>query len=234
MKKNEIPGLSIEITRKCNMKCSHCMRGSSRNVNIKPEYITNVLRHARRIRYLNITGGEPSMNVDAIKFILTQLKRRKITVDRFQIITNGSETAVSEEFIGICSKLYAYQQEKPDKDQNQAMLEMSNDKYHDEQLQTKAFEKLSKYPFFSNRYTTTTNGVPLIKQGRSKTGYELWENTISLFSDEVEGYIYLNALGYIISASDFSYRNQDKHRICHSNKLMDYLKSKQTKSLYSR
>ena len=164
MKKLEIERLSIEITRRCNMKCSHCMRGNTQNMDISPEYITNILRHTRKIGYLNLTGGEPSMNVEAIQFVLSSLKRRKIVVDNFHIITNGSQTSMSDEFIDICSKLYAYQQEESHPEQLDCMLEMSNDRFHDNTYHDEVCQIFFIYPFFSNRYTSSNReGVPTNK-----------------------------------------------------------------------
>ncbi len=226
MKKLEIERLSIEITRRCNMKCSHCMRGNARITDIAPEYITNILRHTRKIGYLNLTGGEPSLNVEAIQFVLNSLKRRKIPVRNFHIVTNGSKTSMSDEFIKVCSNLYAYQQEESYPERLDCMLEMSNDRYHDNTCQDEVYQKFSAYPFFSNRYTSTNReGVALIKQGRSKSGYQVPINTIGLDDSRVYGSVYLNALGYLIAAGDMSYSNQDKHILCHSKDFMEYLKS---------
>lgn len=226
MKKLKIERISIEITRRCNMKCSHCMRGNAQNRDISLEYITNILKHTQSIGYLNLTGGEPSMNLEAIRFILKTLKSRKIPVRNFHIITNGSKTSMSEEFIDICSKLYAYQQEESYPDKLDCMLEMSNDKYHNNIYHDEVYQKLSTYPFFSNRYTSSNReGVPLIKQGRSKTGYQVPISTIGLDDNRVCGSLYLNTLGYLIAAGDLSYSNQNKHIICHSKDFIKYLKS---------
>ena len=226
MKKLEIERLSIEITRRCNMKCSHCMRGNARNTDINFEYITNVLRHTQSIDYLNLTGGEPSMNVEAIKFVLNSLKRRKISVGSFYIVTNGSKTSMSDEFIKVCSELYAYQEKESHPEQLNCMLEMSNDRFHDATCRDAVHQKLSAYPFFCNRYPTTNReGVPQIKQGRSKTGYQVIIGTIGLDGNRVYGDVYLNALGYLIAVGDLSYSNQDRYIICHSKDFIPYLKS---------
>ena len=71
---------------------------------------------------------------------------------------------------------------------------------------------------------------PLIKQGRSKKGYEAPVSTIGLDGDRVYGDVYLNALGYLIAAGDLSYSNQQKHIICHSEDFLNYLKSTQIKN----
>ena len=111
--------LCIEITRRCNMSCAHCMRGDAQSTDIEHRYIKDLLKHFRHIQHFNITGGEPSLNVKAMRYILKQLKRYDIHVYEFYIVTNGSPSSISKEFIKICSELYEYQEEK-----DNHMLEM--------------------------------------------------------------------------------------------------------------
>ena len=112
MKELYIKNLCIEITRRCNMRCAHCMRGNAEAVDISLRHITNLLRHVRYIHHFNITGGEPSLNVRAIRHILERVRAYEITVNDFYIVTNGSVASRSEEFIEACAALYEYQQEK--------------------------------------------------------------------------------------------------------------------------
>ena len=63
MRELYIKNLCIEITRRCNMRCTHCMRGDAESVDIPLKHISNLLRHVRHIHHFNITGGEPSLNV---------------------------------------------------------------------------------------------------------------------------------------------------------------------------
>ena len=109
MKELYIKNLCIEITRRCNMCCAHCMRGDAEPVDIPLKHISNLLRHVRHIHHFNITGGEPSLNVRAIRHILDRVRAYGITVNDFYIVTNGSATSRSEEFIEACAALYEYQ-----------------------------------------------------------------------------------------------------------------------------
>ena len=105
MKELYIKNLCIEITRRCNMRCAHCMRGNAEAVDISLRHITNLLRHVRYIHHFNITGGEPSLNVRAIRHILERVRAYDITVNDFYSVTNGSATSRSEEFIEACAAL---------------------------------------------------------------------------------------------------------------------------------
>ena len=51
MKELYIKNLCIEITRRCNMRCAHCMRGDAEPVNIPLKHISNLLRHVRYIHH---------------------------------------------------------------------------------------------------------------------------------------------------------------------------------------
>ena len=123
MRELYIKNLCIEITRRCNMRCTHCMRGDAESVDIPLKHISNLLRHVRHIHHFNITGGEPSLNVRAIRHILERVRAYGITVNDFYIVTNGSATSRSEEFIEACAALYEYQEEK--EQDSGHMLEMS-------------------------------------------------------------------------------------------------------------
>lgn len=213
--------LSIEITRRCNMSCAHCMRGDAQNTDINHQYIKNILKNFRSIQHFNITGGEPSLNTKAMRYILKQLKLYNIHVNDFYIVTNGSPSSISKEFIDICSELYEYQEEK---DENCHMLEMSDDKYHDNRYHQKVIAALKQYPFFGLR--EQAKYIFLFKEGRCTTGFSNPIHRIYLTSENyVYGDIYLNAEGKILSNGDLSYRRQQENILCSSSNFLKYIKN---------
>lgn len=145
MRELYIKNLCIEITRRCNMRCAHCMRGDAESVDISLKHISNLLRHVRHIHHFNITGGEPSLNVRAIHHILGRVRAYGITVNDFYIVTNGAATSRSGEFIAACAALYEYQEEK--EQDSGHMLEMSDDRFHDPAEHAATLAALSPYPF---------------------------------------------------------------------------------------
>lgn len=145
MRELYIKNLCIEITRRCNMRCAHCMRGDAESVDISLKHISNLLRHVRHIHHFNITGGEPSLNVRAIRHILGRVRAYGITVNDFYIVTNGAATSRSGEFIAACAALYEYQEEK--EQDSGHMLEMSDDRFHDPAEHAATLAALSPYPF---------------------------------------------------------------------------------------
>lgn len=46
--------LAIEVTRKCNMKCAHCLRGEAQKRNIHKAYITKALQDISSIGALQL------------------------------------------------------------------------------------------------------------------------------------------------------------------------------------
>lgn len=145
MKELYIKNLCIEVTRRCNMSCAHCMRGDAEHVDIPLKHISTLLRHVKYIHHFNITGGEPSLNVRAIRHILSRVRAYGITVNDFYIVTNGSATSRSAEFIKACAALYEYQEEK--EQDSGHMLEMSDDRFHDAAERAATLAALSPYPF---------------------------------------------------------------------------------------
>lgn len=204
----------VEITRKCNMKCAHCLRGDAQKRDIHKEYITKVLEDVSSIGSLTITGGEPTLNIPAIRFILNELKRLEIPVDYFYMVVNGRKTCQSIEFLHLLIEMYMYQNEK---DECLPMIQMSNDKYHshpNEQKESKEF--LSMLSFFSCR-NDEYKMSNIIAEGR---GYDLGgfksldyskEVYVNEYEDtiEVDTMIYLNAKGQICNNCDYSYETQD-------------------------
>lgn len=221
MNKLYAKNLSIEVTRRCNMSCTHCMRGDAQNVDIKQQHIKNILRNFKSIQHFNITGGEPSLNTSAIRYILKLLKLYKIHVYDFYIVTNGSLASIRKEFIDICTELYEYQEEK---DENHSMLDMSDDQYHNVQYRQKVVDTLSQYPFFGLR--NQSEYIFLFKEGRCKIGYSNSIHPIYLTTtDYVYGNIYLNAEGHILSNGDLSYQRQQDNILCSSKNFLPYIKT---------
>ena len=80
----------FEITRKCNMKCLHCMRGEAQDLTISKQVIDECLDNIAGIYNFILTGGEPFLEPDMIEYLFDGIIRREITVYGFSCMTNGS------------------------------------------------------------------------------------------------------------------------------------------------
>ena len=216
--------LNIEVTRRCNMACAQCLRGDARNEDVKLEYITTFLENFQSIHYLGITGGEPSLNPKAMAHILEVCKKNNIQVSRFDVVTNGTQTSMSDEFISVCQGLWDYQENK-DTAEFDHMLELSDDEYHDKTLHPQVIDKLSQYPFFGMRGCSSY--IYLFKEGRCKEGGKINYQPLYLTtSDYVYGDIYMNVKGQIVSDCNMSYETQEKQKVCHCRNFRSYINKK--------
>jgi|GEM_PF-159418 len=89
LKKLEIDELIIEITRRCNMACEHCLRSNAECTDIDEKYIDMALEHIEHIRTLTFTGGEISLHPMPILYTLKKCKEFNITVDSIYCATNA-------------------------------------------------------------------------------------------------------------------------------------------------
>ena len=88
------------------MSCPHCMRGDAQNKDITHEVIDRLFENVSGIGSIVFTGGEPTLNIDAILYVLEVCKKRDIPAESFYLVTNGKE--VSDDFLIACIRWYAY------------------------------------------------------------------------------------------------------------------------------
>lgn len=223
MKTFDVNNVIIEVTRKCNMTCEHCLRGPAQNLNIDHKYISTLLDNINSIGVLTFTGGEPSLNIPAMRFTLEELKRRKINVNSFFIVTNGSKKSYSPEFLQLLLDLYLYQD--ADIKDFCSMVELSVDNYHYGHDQAKAIKMLSAFSFFRVR-DNTGDRWSLINEGRAKTN-GLGERNLGDSEREwdgyVEGEVYLNARGMMCADCDYSYKTQNRKAVCSVNEFGKFI-----------
>lgn len=126
--------LSFELTRRCNLNCTHCFRGEPQDKNIDYNVIDRVFDETNYINILNCSGGEPLLNVEAIEYIVEQLIKRKINIRIFTMTTNGTilseKTAEQLNKIGKYTLAFAKSKLKNTKLKYGANITISNDKYH--------------------------------------------------------------------------------------------------------
>lgn len=97
MNKIYFTSLVIELTRRCNMGCAHCMRGEAENADISNEVIDKLLEQTEGIGDLTITGGEVALNPGAIRYLAKRISELNIPLGNLYVVTNGKE--VSDEFL---------------------------------------------------------------------------------------------------------------------------------------
>jgi hypothetical protein len=94
MPKIQIQNLAVEITRKCNKRCRHCLRGGAQKRSTTTEIIDKVLAAADFIKCVVPTGGEPFLEPDLTAHLISEAGR-KDELTTFFIATNGSVSPFS-------------------------------------------------------------------------------------------------------------------------------------------
>ena len=219
-----LSSLIIEVTRKCNITCYHCLRGDAQKLTMKNEYIDSLLSQVDDIGEITFSGGEPSLAVPVIEYVLESLKRRRISLGSFYIATNGID--ISENFVLVCLKLYNYCYEK-----DRCTIDISNDMYHQAEGGYNT-EMLDGLRFTKRKYDREgwdfERGKTLISEGRGveacKGNRKNVPEIVKTRDDFNEVNIYLNCKGNIVAGCDWSYKSQDKdvNILCQVDHLQEF------------
>jgi organic radical activating enzyme len=119
--------LMIGVTRQCNFKCRHCLRGEAENISFDPNLLDSFLKNNNELEYINnltLTGGEPLFKVKLLNKILDIFRSRNIYISMAYIATNGS--AFNKDSIEFLLRLNEYVCEE-------LFVEISNSEYHKEE-----------------------------------------------------------------------------------------------------
>ena len=218
----EVSNLVIEVTRKCNMCCDHCLRGEMENLDLQEKYIDSLLNQVTYISDVTFTGGEPSLNVPIMEYFLNQCKEKEIGIGGFYIATNGLN--IGEDFVMFCLRMFSYCDEK-----EQCTVHVSNDYYHQVEG-SYTTELLDGLSFFRRKFEKEGwdyyRGDTVIRQGRGEgfsNGQDLSYSDIETKEELNDTTIYLNCNGDMINGCDLSYGNQELYVLCHVDDFTDFV-----------
>lgn len=103
----------LEITRRCQLKCAHCMRGDAQDLDMSDEIIDAFFEQVAGIGTLFFTGGEPTLAVDKMNYVLDQIIARQIPLGSVAYITNGIVfSGEIAQFLRRASDYVSYSREK--------------------------------------------------------------------------------------------------------------------------
>ena len=218
MKALRVEQLGFEITRKCNMRCAHCMRGDPQCKDISKDVIDKTLDNVASINTLLLTGGEISLNLEAIRYILQACKERNIMVYNFYAVTNGK--VVTSEFIMAMCEWYLYTCECGG-DPMYNGLALSSDIFH-EDIPDEHVNWLRCLSFFrEDDKDTDWHQSTLINLGnaRNLVGYRKRDpnyQNFSLYVDSDENEVVVESMlvvtvdGDVLSDCDYEYESTDE------------------------
>jgi len=222
-----IDTLIFEVTRRCNFKCDHCLRGKARNKDMSEEVINKIfqLNDITSINRLCIGGGEPSLAPHVIGHIANTLRNRGIYVGSLEMTINGGPALRNQTFIDALDSLL-YLVDYAD----ESYIAISNTPWHDYQQDYDAIN------WFKDHF----HQVDIEKRGRLQEYHLKYEGMAAenyitcdapeniipkdIFSiqfkerfgeydgiDSInDGNLYINANGWVIPGCDFSYEHQER------------------------
>lgn len=87
-----ISTLAIEMTRRCNLNCNFCGKGTAQNIDISKEIIDKTLDEMKDVYIdtLRISGGEPLLVPEMICYLVDQIIKRHIHINNISMFTNGN------------------------------------------------------------------------------------------------------------------------------------------------
>lgn len=181
--------IMFEITRKCNLKCAHCLRGKMQPVSMSKEVIDKILEAASGIDIISLTGGEPFLEPDLIEYLVDKIIEKDFDVTHLATVTNG--TILNDRGIRCAKAFDRFAEWRSQKDEGQkewyCAIEVSNDQFHGSDV-----EKAVEF------YKACTNHTLVSKQ-EHKNG----EIVVSPY-----GNAQVNHLSKVVRVSDEIYRHR--------------------------
>lgn len=122
MKKYRFHELDIEITRKCNKKCVHCMRGEAQPLTMSEEIIDRVFDEVKDVKRIVFGNGEALLEVERISYFINKLVKSQWSTQCVEVTTNG--ILCDERIVDIFEQFCLWEHGR------HASLRISNDQYH--------------------------------------------------------------------------------------------------------
>lgn len=224
--KLEFNDLCIEVTRKCNMECKHCLRGKPQNISIDLSCIHKLFKITNYISSITFTGGEPTLAVSKMISILNIAINYNVEIANFYIVTNGKY--LPPNFYYFIHKIYGYCTSN-----EISGVSLSKDSFH-EVISEENIKRLKLFSCFSEKKLTGESYI--INEGNAiEHRFPFTRNIDFKFKLDIEkldedrylihDMFYLNAYGKILSECDYSYNSQIKNSICSIDELEYYIKT---------
>ncbi len=215
----DIDNLIIEVTRKCNMTCEHCLRGEAENLVFNVEFFREFVttNKVHYIRAITFTGGEPSLHPEIIIEVLEICEVYGVDIGSFYIATNGIRHLKSDDFIIAITRLWCFCI-----DNECSGVALSVDNYHDTIQGESMEDTLSIFKFFSVKHCPTDVSY-MLNEGMFKENYDCGRDVerSKIDVDEciehnslLDVETYLNCKGNVVLGCDWSSENQDNNVLC--------------------
>jgi hypothetical protein len=215
-----LDSLVVEVTRRCNMKCGHCMRGEPQNKTMRDEYMYDFLRQVSYISNVTFSGGEPTLpsGIKVIERFMEICNDLGVEVGNFYMVTNAK--VWRPELPELINRLFDFCSEN-----EISSVDISGDRFHEtDSIEVQDFRyRLSEELEFKYGLSELVSVRPdieyqyVIAEGRgcdvNDRELNIDELLIRNYDDEdsayiSEGTLYLNCDGKVINGCDWSYESQ--------------------------
>ena len=231
--------LALEVTRRCNLKCAHCMRGKPQNINMSDGIVDKIIdSDIGMIDYLLFSGGEPTLNPNLIINTIDKIIEGKLNVNEIAMVTNGQiynqdivdafnryneyQNEVLEERI---NKMFNFSQDHIDSliegnKNKHVRITFSTDRFHNPiSQQVKDLYKENAKKLKITEYSVRDEKI--IRTGNAIIGedYSYEVEPIKYYKEgndySILGQIYITANGYVTSNSMGQYIDMDNSNFGH-------------------
>jgi organic radical activating enzyme len=241
MNKLELYHVAFETTRRCNLRCAHCMRGEAQNINMTKDMIDAFFdTHSKgyilkAIHHICFSGGEPTLNYGLIIYTINKIIEENMPVYGISMTTNGQ--LFIPELVETFNKFNQYRNLKvlneirkdwaDNPDWLEEMIESNTDNHARITFSTDRFH--APVPeYIRKMYNTYAKGLNItdyavkdenIMQIGLSTFGKAFENGKCLYHEECVDHktifenVYMTAKGDIIFGGDGSYEYMDDNVI---------------------
>lgn len=97
-------GLGIELTRRCNKACAHCMRGAAQNLTMPNETINKIVSNVADVQGIALFGGESLLDIDRVEYLIQKILSSNWTTKNIEVTTNGTicDKRIIDAFEAFC------------------------------------------------------------------------------------------------------------------------------------
>lgn len=224
--------LIMEVTRRCNMVCAHCLRGNAENMDMTETIVDRTLESISEIQSLVFSGGEPFMNHRIMQYMLQKVKEMNVPVYSVYVVTNGKE--VKDEYLKLMDDWVLYvlsccyatdewidesvhmpeSSEELQESTNYSGVSISRDRYH-ESIPTENYLKWRLRSYYSTSKENGDTQYSLINEGRAKDngiGEREIKTDTFFIEDRSDGFLvvdelYVSADGNVVPDCNMSYQS---------------------------
>ncbi len=201
----------LEVTRRCNLRCAHCLRGEAESIDMSKETINKVIdliAESNSFVSVSFTGGEPTLRNDLISYFFEQMKERELEFSSFWLATNGYD---QKGLLPILASAYTDAEDK-----NCCGVALSVDKFHED-----SGENLLKcFTFYDSSKEVDWKKAELIDKGMANfngLGGCVMDEYLPHFTvnegDINDCDIYVSANGLVTDLCDLSFEEIDESGI---------------------